>query len=70
MVNFFFDENIIVYLLFLENGNRNNRIGRVVEVFFGNYEDIGLDFVVIKINESRNKGKYYVIEIIYYLFLI
>lgn len=35
MVNFCFDDNIIVYLLFLDNGNKNYRVGRVVEVVFG-----------------------------------
>lgn len=64
MVNFCFDDNIIVYLLFLDNGNKNYRVGRVVEVVFGKYENIYLDFVVIKVNESRNEGKYYKIKII------
>lgn len=64
MVNFCFDDNIIVYLLFLDNKCVNYRVGRVVEVVFGKYENIDLDFVVIKISESRNEGKYYKIEII------
>lgn len=57
------DKNIIVHPSFVENRNRNYRVGRVVEAFHGNHEGIGLDFAVIKINESRNKGKYYVTEI-------
>lgn len=58
------DDNIIVHPSFQGNGNVNYRVGRVVEAVFGKYENIDLDFAVIKISESRNEGKYYKTEII------
>lgn len=58
------DDNIIVHPSFPENGNKNYRVGRVVEAFFGKRENIDLDFAVVKISESRNGGKYYITEII------
>lgn len=58
------DDNIIVHPSFPGNGNVNYRVGRVVEAVFGKYENIDLDFAVIKISESRNEGKYYKTEII------
>eukprot|EP00105_Crassostrea_gigas_P033760 XP_019917908.1 PREDICTED: uncharacterized protein LOC105348325 isoform X6 [Crassostrea gigas] len=58
--NFCPDDNIIVHPSFPDNGNVNFRVGRVVEAVF----DKHLDFAAIKINESRNEGKYYKTEII------
>lgn len=58
------DDNIIVHPLFPDNGNKNYRVGRVVEAVFGKHKNIHLDFAAIKINESRNEGKYYKTKII------
>lgn len=58
------DDNIIVHPSFPDNKRVNYRVGRVVEAVFGKYENIDLDFAVIKISESRNEGKYYKTEII------
>lgn len=58
------DDNIIVHPSFLKYEKKNYRVGRVVEAFFGDHENIGLDFAVVNIKESRNKGKYNITEII------
>lgn len=58
------DDNIIVHPSFPDNGNKNYRVGRVVEAVFGKHENIHLDFAAMKINESRNEGKYYKTKII------
>lgn len=55
--NFEYD---IVYLFWEDNGYVNYKVGEVVELYFGNYglENIGLDFVVIRINIFRYEGMY------------
>lgn len=65
MYYFKFNDYCIVYLLWIDNGCNDYRIGKVVELFCGNYglNKIGLDFVVIVSSYCRNGGMVYVIEI-------
>lgn len=58
------DDNIIDHRSPPKIQGRYYRVGRVVEALFGQRENIDLDFAVVKIEESRNGGKYYITEII------
>lgn len=64
LLNYFFGKEIylIVYLLWLDNKKSNCIVGKVVELFYGEYklfEELyeGLDFVVVKIDYCRVGGK-------------
>lgn len=64
MANLSPDDNIIDHRSPPKIQGRYYRVGRVVEALFGQRENIDLDFAVVKIEESRNGGKYYITEII------
>lgn len=59
----YYEDYDIVYLLWEDYDVRNsdNKVGKVVELFFGNYVIgfFGLDFVVVKCNNVREEGMFF-----------